>query len=38
MIEEENKDDEIHDEYETSEEELDKFYEEQAERYWRDKW
>ena len=38
MIEEENEDDEIHDEYEPSEEDLDRFYEEQAERYWRDKW
>ena len=38
MIEEENEDDEIYDEYEPSEEELDRFYEEQAERYWRDKW
>lgn len=38
MIEEEIEDDEIHDEYEPSEEELDRFYEEQAEKYWRNKW
>lgn len=39
MIEEENTDEEeIHEQYEPTEEELDKYYEEQAEKYWRDKW
>jgi len=38
MIEDESEDDEIQDEYEPSEEELEKLYEEQAERYWKDKW
>ena len=34
----ENKENEIQDDYEPTEEEIDKFYEDQAENNWRDKW